>query len=374
MDPKTDVRVAGSGQHFSGNSAKDRENSPLDEERTREQMLLSLEASFNHRTEHLNWLVGVRGEQENFEQALAKTLLSDGGVGNTSEQEISPVTLQSAAAYAQVGISIGDEATVLPGVRPELHKRYGGVVAPRLALSYRPNDRSQFRLSGGRGFRTPSAKEYGFLFDHSSLGYRVIGNPNLEPERSWGVQGDVSYAPSDRVKLRLGGFYNAIRSLITTAYAGQSTQGVDDYSYENVGRAATSGVDATTSWRIDDRLESQLSYSFLYTRNQDDGTPLPSRPVHTVTAALDFRPLERLRFTTRCRGVSDAYLTNDLDTPGFVKVDLRVQYRFVDNLSVHIGVLDLLDSQRDPNRSGDTRPLTGTQYYAGLLGQFPEEL
>lgn len=374
VNQTTALRVAGSGQHFSGFSAKDRRYSPLDEERTREQTLLSLEASVNHRRGHFDWLFGLRGEREMFEQALEKTLIVEGEALTNSEPEIAPVTLQAAAAYAQLAVTIGSKFTVLPGVRAELHQRYGPVVAPRLALALRPTASTQLRLSGGRGFRTPSAKEYGFLFDHSSLGYRVIGNPDLNPERSWGLQGDVGYAPTRRVQLRVAGFYNALRSLITTAYAGQFSAGVNDYSYVNVGSAATAGVDATTTLRVTQRVESHLSYSYLHTANHDDQTPLPNRPAHTVTAALDVLPLDELRLTTRCRAISDAYVAPHLDTPGFVKLDLRAEYRFMDNASVYAGALDVLDSQRDPNRSGDTRPLTGTQFYAGVIGHFPQEL
>ena len=85
-----------------------------------------------------------------------------------------------AAAYAQLQWRIGKAFTLLPGVRAEDHGPYGGVVAPRLALALRPSQSLILRASAGRGFRTPSAEELGFNFDHSVYGYKVVGNKPLK--------------------------------------------------------------------------------------------------------------------------------------------------------------------------------------------------
>lgn len=159
--------------------------------------------------------------------------------------------------------------------------------------------------------------------------------------------------------------------MISTEFVGQSALGVDDYAYVNVGRAITSGFDAQTTWTLGETLRAQLAYSYLYTLNQDDRTPLPKRPPHTLTTSIDYEFWPNWRLTTRVRGTSDAYLTDELTTPAHVRADLRFEHNLGTILSVHVGVLDLLDSQRDANRLGDTRPLIGRQFYAGMVGQWP---
>ena len=49
------------------------------------------------------------------------------------------------------------------------------------------------------------AKEIGFVFDHSTFGYRVIGNPDLDPETSWGCLLYTSDAADERSSVDLGG-------------------------------------------------------------------------------------------------------------------------------------------------------------------------
>ncbi len=366
------LRMATSAQLFGGESKKDRRDSPLDEVRRREQRLLSAEATTTVSEGLRTWVLGLRVEQEDFEQRLSKTELLRGDVATTTVTEVQPVTLRNGAIYAQLGWAFGEQFTLLPGVRGEWHNRFGGVVAPRLAAAYRPRPGWSMRGSIGRGFRAPSAKEYGFLFDHSFLGYRVVGNSKLEPERSWGVTGDVTVALTDGVRMRVGGFRNWISSMIGTAFTGRSMPGVDDFSYVNIGSASTMGGDASVDFRMSGKLRSQLAYSYLFTHNADDDEPLPGRPSHTVLSAFTYQPLDTLELTVRNRMVSGSYLTRDITTPGFTKLDARVSQRLNEHLWLHVGLLNALDARDDPARPGDQRPIVGRLYVVGLTTNYEE--
>src|SRR5690606_39287518 len=64
----------------------------------------------------------------------------------------------------------------------------GTHVAPKINLRYElgwgQDWRSFTRLSWGQGYRVPNLKERHYLFDHSSLGYIVVGNPRSEEHTS----------------------------------------------------------------------------------------------------------------------------------------------------------------------------------------------
>src|SRR6185295_5256642 len=117
------------------------------------------------------------------------------------------------AVYSQLSWKLGP-VTVMPGARVEVHTRYGTSVAPRLAGAWAVNPILTLRASAGRGYRAPSAKEVGYLFDHSALGYRVIGNPSLSPEKSWGVNADATVTPSKTIMVRGSVFANWVDDLI----------------------------------------------------------------------------------------------------------------------------------------------------------------
>jgi outer membrane receptor for ferrienterochelin and colicins len=358
-------------QWFAGNSARDRQDSPLDERRTRVQSLLSGELVATLADGPRTWVFGVHGEREAFEQALVTISAEQGELQTTELAEVPPVRMMTGALFAQLAWKLVPELVVVPGLRAEYHSRFGPVLAPRLAAAWFPTDRVRVRASVGTGFRAPSAKEFGFFFDHSSLGYRVLGNSELKPETSIGSNLELALRATRDIDLKASGFVNVVRNLISTEFQSQAPNGVDDHVYTNVGRAQTAGFHASISWSLGALFRSQLAYDFLFSRNEDDGRPLPSRPPHTCLAAVFFRPLPQLEFTYRQRLVSAAFVADSMDSPATMSIDGRVAYQIVTTLQAYVGVLNVLDQRQDPLRPGDQRSVTGRQYVMGLEGEMP---
>lgn len=361
------------GQWFHNRADKDRQASPLDERRRREQSLLTAELTATLADGERTWVMGGRVEREAFQQRLEQVTSSAGELVTHGTQEVAPVHFTTAAAYAQLSWKLPGELVLVPGVRVEHHSRFGAVVAPRLSAAWFATPRVRLRASAGTGFRAPSAKEYGFFFDHSFLGYRVLGNPELKPERSIGANGELGVQASRQWSLKVAGFYNWIQELITTEYRGQELLGVDDYAYTNVGRARTAGFELAATWRVGPRLRSQLAYDFLFTRDDGTGQPLPSRPPHTLLAALYCQPLTDLELSYRQRFVSAAFVAPGLSAPGAIVLDARVAYRLWSQLRVHAGVMNALDSRQDPLRPADERSLLGRLWLVGLEVSTPSE-
>jgi outer membrane receptor for ferrienterochelin and colicins len=361
-------------QWVDGTSVKDRRDSPVDETRFRTQRLTSYEITATivdgrERT----WVIGARFERESLEQHLDRSEVSGTTVVERSISEVGKTNLGSAAGYAQLGWRIGRRLTLLPGVRAEEHTRFGGVVAPRLAAAARVSDQVTLRASFGRGFRAPSAKEYGFVFDHSFLGYTVVGNRDLLPETSWGVNGDVRVRPDERVSFGAGAYANWVSNLIDFQFNQQLPSAVQEYKYVNVGSARTFGVELDAVTDLSSRFRSEVGYSYLFARNDSAEEPLPSRPAHTVRAALSLRLDPGMRVDARYKAVSNAFVTRGIEAPGFHTLDLRFAKRIFPSLEGYAGVIDVLDVSRDPLRVGDQRPIAGRTFYLGVSATFPEE-
>lgn len=355
-------------------SRRDRKNSPLDELRRRRLSNQGLEAILTvPEGSSRTWVLGVRSDSEQFSQELTRIL------PDLSEQhvtEIQPRMLSTGALYGQLGWKVTERFTVMPGGRAELHDRYGVVAAPRLATAYQLSDSVSARVALGRGFRAPTAKEFGFQFDHSALGYRVLGNSSLEPESSWGLTGDVT-ARSSRFRVRAGGFGNTIRDLISIDFAPeQRTLGVIDYLYRNVERAHTAGGDLSVRFKAVSALSLEAAYAYLWTRDDDTRDPLPNRPPHTVTLAALFE-LDQLSANVRYRVVSSAFAGRieevARDSPAFSLLDARVAYQVWPALSVFVGALNLTDARRHALDVTDTRPALGRQFFVGISGDAPAE-
>jgi len=269
---------------------------------------------------------------------------------------------------------LGPLVTVLPGVRAEYHGRYGNVVAPRFAIVVRPRQSITLRAGVGRGFRTPSAQELGFNFDHTVYGYKVVGNPKLTPERSWGINGDVNWAPLRAIALRAGAFYNWVDDLIDIDLAGGSANGaVVSYSYQNLAQVRTAGANLAAVFRAGERFRADLAYDYLWARDIASSEPVSGRPPHTLTASTQLELPWQAQLYARLHWVSSAYVASSTRTPPYQTLDLRLGRGLWPGGSGYVGVLNLFDVHQDPGRVGDLRPPLGRVLYIGLRSNFPAE-
>ena len=368
------VRLSAARQWAFNVSSQDRFESPLDTVRRRSDVLSSFEGTATIADGPRTWVAGARFEAEQLEQEVTATELIRGAPADRTTVEVPPATLGSGALYAQLGYKLHPTLTVMPGARAEMHTRYGAVVVPRLAVAFQPTPQWIVRVSGGRGFRAPSAKELGFSFDHSTYGYRVLGNVELAPERSWGVSGDVTWRPTPRTTVRAGVFANWIDQLIDLALVpGSSKGGVDDYRYQNVGAARTFGWQVDARCQVTSWLRTEAGYAYLWTRDDTNGRPLQGRPPHTVFVAARAALPWRIELVARFRGVTDAFIEEGLRSPPFSTLDGRIGRPLWPSSLFYVGVLNALDARKDPKLAGDQRPIAGRTFYLGLTVELPTE-
>ncbi|MGK3993523.1 TonB-dependent receptor plug domain-containing protein [Sorangium sp. So ce1024] len=373
------LRLAAGRQWAFRTSGRDLRGSPRTEERERSGTLQSYEAIATVAHGQLTWVVGGRAEVESLSQEHRTTQVTTSGTSESAIKEVPDTQLGGASLYGQLAWKLTDRLTVMPGVRGEYWPRYGGVVAPRLALAYRPAPSLTLRVSGGQGFRTPSAKELGFSFDHSSLGYILEGNPDLAPETSWGVNGDVTWhviEGREGLTLRGGAFANWVDDLIdVNPRPIRSSGGVDTYTYKNVARARTAGVELSATLQATSWLRAEAGYAYLWTRNDavEPDQPLSGRPPHTAQAALRAELPLRFELVARLRTVTSAFIEPGLRAPGFSTLDARLARPLWPSSQAYVGVRNLLGAQKDPDRRGDHRPLEGRTVYLGVVAELPWE-
>ncbi|MFO0676870.1 MAG: TonB-dependent receptor [Polyangiaceae bacterium] len=349
-----------------------RRGSPIGETRDRSQRMQSAEFVGTFADGKRTWVLGARFEGEDLTQRITKVESTSEGPRADTTDEVAPLRLASAAAYAQLAYKPFPELTILPGVRAEGHARYPGAVAPRLAVAWRAAKTWILRASGGRGYRTPSAKEFGFAFDHSLYGYRVSGNSSLRPESSWGVNADVTVEPAKAVRLRASGYVNFIEDMIDIDLAnGTTTGGVATYAYANFGRAKTLGADVDATFTLAPGFRSQVSYAYLYTRDELNDRPLGGRPPHTVTCSLTGRLPLAVDLTLRYRLVSDAFVSETERSPGYGTFDARLEREVWKKSVAYVGALNVGDVRQEPGRVGDLRPPVGRTFYVGLRAELP---
>ncbi|XYI03841.1 TonB-dependent receptor plug domain-containing protein [Sorangium sp. So ce1128] len=376
------LRLSAGRQWAFRSSDREGRSSPEKALRERSSTLQSFEAIATVAEGRRTWVAGARAEVETLRQELHVTRVTPSGVSEAPPlDEVPDTQLGGAALYGQLAWRLTDTLTLMPGVRGELRLRYGGVIAPRLALAYRPAPSLTLRVSGGRGFRAPSAKELGFSLDHSSLLYKVEGNDKLAPETSWGVNGDVTWSPREGLTARAGAFANWVDDLIDIDPVpipakddGTSDDPpVETYTYENIAEARTSGVELSATFQATSWLRADAGYAYLWTRNDTEDQPLSGRPPHTAQAGLRAELPLRFELVARLRTVTSAFIAESPRAPGFTTLDARLARPLWPSSQAYVGVRNLLGAQKDPDRRGDHRPLEGRTVYLGVVAELPWE-
>ncbi len=278
----------------------------------------------------------------------------------------------SREVFAQNDVMFDETWELLIGARYQDDSDFGGHAAPKASLrAHLLRDGSwdgTLRASVGQGYRVPNLKERHYLFDHSSLGYMVIGNPDLKPEssNSWQLGGTLSW--HERVSADVNFFLNNVRDLIQTDMSNvQVVNGVSIYTYRNVSRARTGGVETALRWRATDALTLSTAYTFTDTRDYATGGELTYRPKGIARLSADWVLPTATTLTLRCRYQSSELTDSDSGarSPAWTTVDVAVSQDIGHGFGAFAGVDNLSNRQRDFSDSADFGPISGRYFYLG---------
>jgi outer membrane receptor for ferrienterochelin and colicins len=336
----------------------------------------------------------------------------------------------SGFAFAQEDWKPREEFTLQASARFDAHTDYQSHLSPRLAALYRPWSWLGLRASVGNGFKAPTSQELYLDFTNAQVGYTVFGATGaqaglerlraqgdidtsivlqapelgaLRPENSWSFNlgAEVSVGPDAQAKVNF--FRNNVRDLIETAPVAVKTNQQSVYTYFNLNRIHTQGMETEVSCRPARWLSLSAGYQFLIAEDEDvlarieDGTILKPRSDGT-----GFRPVQRVEyggllnrsrhtanakmewntgkpgFLASLRGIyhgrygfgdlnANGILDDDREyAPGYLEVNVTATQKLSRFASVQAGVNNLLD--RHAPAPAPTLP--GRLYYAGVQLQY----
>jgi outer membrane receptor for ferrienterochelin and colicins len=213
----------------------------------------------------------------------------------------------------------------------------------------------------------PNLKERYYLFDHSSIGYKVQGNPNLRPESSNSYQLGATLRLHKTLTLDANIFYNDVTDLIQTDMNNFTViNGVAIYTYENIAHARTSGLESAVNWQATPALNISSAYTWTQTKDVNTGTQLTRRPEHIARFGVDWL-MHKTRFTLRERYQSDelAITGSNARSPAWAVTDISVTQEINGGVSAFLGVNNVFGQQRDFSQPADFGPIAGRYIYLG---------
>lgn len=310
-----------------------------------------------------NWQLGYDWHEEKLEQSNNGKFEMQGGSVKRDRHEL----------YVQNDFNLVTNLDAVIGWRFQNDDDFGDHNAFKLSTKYRfyeQNDLlADLRLSYGQGYRVPNLKERFYSFDHSHLGYIVIGNPNLKPESSDSYQLGLSLVQNERWNADLNLFWNDVKDLIQTDYDNATTlNGITQYSYSNVAKAETKGFESSVKWNLTPYFSLNGAYTYTEAKDKTTNTLLTRRPKHIARLGADYALNDQVDLTFRTRYQSDEYgdSANQHSSPSWITFDSQVDYRINKYISAFAGIDNIFNEQRDFSAAFDYRPISGRYTYMGL--------
>ena len=241
-------------------------------------------------------------QQTDIHPTLLSTLTIGGGI---IQEEVSSNRYDSLSTvrknqityvFAQHEQLIADRLTLIGGVRFDANKAYASVLSPKLSLQHKINNYWSFNFSYGRGFKAPDFRQLYLNFTNLAAGaYSVFGTEvaapeikrlssiglleqatdmysrlsALKPETSGGLNFTLKYHQPKFLSGTMNLFRNDLSNMIVTDIIAYKKSGGQVYSYFNLKRALTQGLELNLSKQITPQLQIQSGYQYLYTADKD---------------------------------------------------------------------------------------------------------
>ncbi len=193
--------------------------------------------------------------------------------------------------------------------------------SPRLAITYRPIKFLSFKFIYGESFRVPS------YFEKEVFSPRVIGNPNLLPERSQSFD-FVIMAIHKGFQIDLNIFHNNIFDQIKRV---DSEVDPDMKINMNTGTSRYYGMELNTKFIIQNRFQSFAGYA--YTRGSDKETEeiKPFTYNHMFNLGFNWKLISQLSFTSSLK-----YLSDWGKAPSYTLLNAGLNVKPFKNTALHI--------------------------------------
>ena len=197
----------------------------------------------------------------------------------------------------------------------------------------------------------------------------VIGNKNLSPEKSIGINIGADYQLSNKASYSCNLFNNNLQNLIQTQYdPAQSSGRLAIYTYDNVGKATTRGIESKFSYSSSENLSLSFAHTYLKAFAGEDSNELPGRPTHSIKLSTFYKPTTTTDFQLRINRESEIWSDANLEqrSPAQIQIDIFIQKRIDNQANLFVEIRNILNERRDLQIIGDLRPIRGRMIDSGL--------
>ncbi|MFC0605541.1 TonB-dependent receptor plug domain-containing protein [Winogradskyella pulchriflava] len=199
-------------------------------------------------------------------------------------------------AYLQYDGNFTERLNIILGARFDSHNKYKSQFSPKAAIRYEINEKLAIKSSVGYGYKAPDFRQLYFDFTNATVGYTVLGynavtsvipeldeqgeianivvpvsefEEELSPENSVSINLGLDYKISSQFNISLNVFRNSIDDLIDTRVIANKTNGQNVFSYYNVNKVYTQGLEFNSTWKPNGQLKISGGYQLLFAKDKE---------------------------------------------------------------------------------------------------------
>lgn len=311
-----------------------------------------------------------------------KQASEEGALGTV---EIDDKARDSIEGYSQLSWQI-DDHEVLAGIRAQHDSEFGWHSAARVNVLFSfaetQQQQWQLRMGVGQSYRVPTLKERFYIFDHSNLGYMVLGNDQLDPETAVSTNLEATYlkqlnSSKQQLSLSVNAHYARAKDFIETVtdVDASAASGLLISRYSNVEQAVMKGLDLSAKLSLG-KVNYQLSYSYLHATDHS-GEHLSDRPTHQIKANLDWQlpfDIHGLIYLVYENGSYPTEQQVGVEKEAWSSLNLSLSQSLNKNWHWIAGVDNVFDNHQNTDAIAagllDVRPLSSRRVFAGISYQF----
>lgn len=262
---------------------------------------------FNSQSNSRNTESGDIYSSSNFDQQLNKYELKSSTFWNTdhttvfgggmnheeliSENYAEVPPFESYFVFGQHEWQLTKKLSITTGFRFDAHNEYASQWSPKFSGLYKASDIIHLRASLGGGFKAPEFRQLYLDFTNAQAGYSVFGSNTvtegverlenegqinellIDPQNIGEIKAEHSFAynagldlfPAEGVQFRINAYRNNVQDLIDTQRIAVKSNGQSVFSYFNLNRIYTQGIE--TELRVkpagSENLRFSLGYQYL---------------------------------------------------------------------------------------------------------------
>ena len=234
------------------------------------------------------------------------------------------------------------------GIRYDYYSNVGSTINPRLALIYKPFEKSIFKLLYGSAFRSPNAYE---LY-YADNGISAKANPGLRPETIKTYELVYEQYYGEHLRSSLGVFYFVIDDLIS-----QETDSDNLLIFKNTSRVEAKGAEVEIEGKWANGLQGRMSYSAQKVTDELTAEVLTNSPQHLIKFNLIVPVLAKKVFA----GIEIQYMSSRKTLSGnteggFATTNLTLfSHNIVRGVELSASFYNLLDTHYADPASGEHR-------------------